>query len=140
MAHEIVRANHQNRQRIATQLGRASACAAQLRRRALHCYAPLEQGGGGGGGGSGPSREDELKQLISAGRYEEAIQKAVEVYNLDVSAIRGALTFDDSLAEAYVALQDGGVRFGRAAFASPAMLVSTIGHAALYALPPKGSG
>ena len=90
-------------------------------------------GGGGGGAKKALSREEEILKLIKAGDRNGAILKAIELYNLDVSAIKGTPAYDKLVSGEGLTSPDGKVTIGDDAFSSPGWLASSIGHEALHA-------
>lgn len=75
-----------------------------------------------------------VRALVEAGDYQGAIDKAIEVYGIDVSKAP-SVTYDPNYVEAYAKTDPatGAIIVGPSSLLSPAWLASTIGHEAIHA-------
>ena len=78
------------------------------------------------GGGLAKS-EKEIQALIDSGKKQEAIDKAIKDYGIDVSNTKG-VTYDPTVSGEAETSSDGTVRVGDDAFASPGWLGSSLAH------------
>ncbi len=69
----------------------------------------------------------EIQKLIDANKYQKAINKTIEYYEIDVSNVKGKVTYDSSLAGAETS-SDGSVELGSGHITSPGWLASSIAH------------
>lgn len=79
------------------------------------------------------ARHDVIQAFIDSGDRQGAIDLAIELHGLDVSAAKGAITYDSDVDEDGATNADGTVKIGTEAFSSPGWLASSIGHEVLHA-------
>lgn len=87
----------------------------------------------------------EISDKIDAGKHQEAIDLAIKYYNIDVSAVKGSVTYDSSVVGEGAAGADRSLRMGDDAFkwdgkTSPAWLASSILHESYHAKQIKERG
>lgn len=78
------------------------------------------------------SRAREVQAAIDEGDYQRAIDLAIQLYDIDVSAVNGVPTYDPNLGGAETHL-DGTVVIGQGVFSSPGLLATVIAHEAFHA-------
>src|SRR6185369_1525317 len=69
----------------------------------------------------------EVEKLIKDGKKQEAIDKAIKVYNIDTSHAK-SITYDASVSGEAVTAKDGTVRVGDVSFKDAGWLGSSVGH------------
>ncbi|MBL0147853.1 MAG: hypothetical protein IPP87_03620 [Ideonella sp.] len=74
-----------------------------------------------------PEKVKEVQDLITAGKKEEALQKAMENYGVDQTQAK-KIVYDATVSGEASTSKDGKVRVGDAAFASPGWLASSAAH------------
>jgi DNA repair exonuclease SbcCD ATPase subunit len=74
-----------------------------------------------------PEKVKEVQDLITAGKKDEAIQKAMEYYGVDKSQAK-SIVYDSSVSGEAEASSDGSVKVGNKAFSSPGWLASSAAH------------
>jgi hypothetical protein len=74
-----------------------------------------------------PEQIKEIQGLIDAGKHQEAIDKAVQYYGVNVSNVNGKVLYDPNRPDA-ATWPDRRVRVGKGHFRSPGWLASSIAH------------
>ena len=74
-----------------------------------------------------PAKVKEVQDLITAGKKEEALQKAMENYGVDKSQAK-KIVYDATVSGEASTSKDGKVSVGDAAFSSPGWLASSAAH------------
>ncbi|MGA4578521.1 hypothetical protein [Limisphaera sp. VF-2] len=88
-----------------------------------------------------PCTRDELKRAIAEGRYQDAIDIAIAIYDIDPSAINGKPRYEPRLDCVGTTDADRCVLIGPAAFRrSPGWLASSIAHEAKHAKDIRDRG
>lgn len=95
--------------------------------------APGAAAGGGAAGGKADPRAVAVKKLIDAGNKQGAIDETIKQYGLDVSKVNGKPTPNSATSGEGATSPNRKVSIGDAAFSSPGVLATTIGHEALHA-------
>ncbi|MEO6060618.1 MAG: WXG100 family type VII secretion target [Thermoflexales bacterium] len=79
------------------------------------------------------ARQAAIQKLIDAGDRQGAVDESIKQYGIDVSAVKGKVTYDSNTSGEGETSKDGTVTIGDDAFTSPQWLASSIGHEALHA-------
>ncbi|HLF81021.1 MAG TPA: hypothetical protein VI410_04565 [Anaerolineales bacterium] len=77
-------------------------------------------------------RARDVQEAIDEGDYQRAIDLAIQLYNIDVTAVSGVPAYDPNTAGAETRI-DGTVVIGRGVFSSPGLLATVIAHEAFHA-------
>ena len=76
-----------------------------------------------------PEKVKEVQDLITSGKKEEALQKAMEVYGVDKSQAK-KIVYDSSVSGEAETSKDGTITVGDKSFSSPGWLASSAAHEA----------
>ncbi len=79
------------------------------------------------------ARQAAIQKFIDAGDRQGAVDESIKQYGIDVSAVKGKVTYDSNTSGEGETSKDGTVTIGDDAFTSPQWLASSIGHEALHA-------
>jgi hypothetical protein len=83
---------------------------------------------------------EDLQNAIVNGRYQDAIDLAIEIYGINASGINGKPTYDRGIDGEGETNSDRCVHIGPAAFSSLGWLASSIGHEAVHARAIRDRG
>jgi WXG100 family type VII secretion target len=79
------------------------------------------------------ARQAAVQKFMDAGDRQGAVDEAVKQYDIDVSAVKGKVTYDAKTDGEGKTGKDGTVTIGDDAFTSPQWLASSIGHEGVHA-------